>query len=85
MRTMTVRINPDTYRVLQELAQEQGESLSDTLDRLVEGHRRWRILQQANEAYATAAADPEAAAEWASEIAAWDATVADGLEDYPGR
>ena len=82
MSTLTVRVRPDTYRVLQELAREHGESLPDALDRLVEELRRWRILQQAHEAYAAIAADPEANAEWEAEIAAWDVTVGDGLQNY---
>ena len=83
MATLTVRVRPHTYHILQEMARERGESLPDALDRLVEELRRWRILQQANEAYAAVAADPEADAAWRAELAAMDGTLADGLEAYP--
>jgi hypothetical protein len=86
--TLTVRVRPHTYRILQDMAKERGESLPDALDRLVEELRRWRILQQANEAYAAIAADPEADDAWNAEIAAWDGTLADGMDqlrDAPGE
>ena len=84
MVTTTVRIRPHTYRILQEMARERGESLPDALDRLVEEQRRTHILQEAAEAYAAIAADPIEDALWRAEIAAWDVTVADGLEPEPG-
>lgn len=83
MATTTVRIRPHTYRILQEMAKERGESLPDALDRLVEEQRRARILQEAADAYAAIAADPVEDALWRAEIAAWDVTVADGLEPEP--
>jgi predicted transcriptional regulator len=85
MTSMTVRVRPHTYRILQEMANERGESLPDALDHLVEELRRWKILQEANEAYAAIAADPEANASWQAEIGAWDATLADGFEPYPDK
>jgi hypothetical protein len=42
--------------------------------------RRWRILQEANEAYAAVAADPVADAAWREDRARWDATAAGGLK-----
>jgi hypothetical protein len=68
------------YRVLQDLARKHNESISDTLERIVEEGRRARLFDEANAAYAAIAADPEADAAWPAEIAAWDATLADVLE-----
>lgn len=79
MSTVTVRVRPRTYQVLQDLARKHNESLPDTLDRLVEEARRARMFREASEAYAAIAADPEADAAWRAEIAAWDVTVGDGL------
>lgn len=84
MATTSVRVRAHTYRILQQMAKEHGESLPDALDRLVEERRRARILQEAAEAYAAIAADPVEDALWRAEIAAWDVTVADGLEPEPG-
>jgi hypothetical protein len=79
MSTVTVRVRAHTYEALKNLARKHHESLPDTLDRLVEEARRSRILEEANEAYAAVAADPDADAAWRAEIAIWDVTVADGL------
>jgi predicted transcriptional regulator len=84
MSTVTVRVRPHTYRILQQLAREHDESLPDTLDRLVEEMRRIRMFQEAAEDYAAIAADPDANAAWQAEIAAWDVTVSDGLPSEPG-
>jgi hypothetical protein len=80
MTTVTVRVRPQTYRVLKDMAQKNNESLPDTLERIVEDARRSRIFREAKEAYEAIAADPEADAAWRAEIAAWDVTVGDGLE-----
>jgi predicted CopG family antitoxin len=80
MSTVTVRVRPETYRILQNMAQQHHESLPDTLERVVEEARRARIFKQAHEAYAALVADPEAYAEWRAEFEAWDVTVGDGLE-----
>ncbi len=84
MTTVTVRVRPHTYRILQDMARQRGESLPDALDRIVEEMRRARMFKEANEAYAAIAADPVEDAAWRAEIAAWDATLGDGLPDEPG-
>jgi hypothetical protein len=43
--------------------------------------RRKRLLEGANEGYATLRNDPEAWAEELAERAAWDSTLSDDLED----
>jgi hypothetical protein len=82
---MSIRVRPHTYRILEEMAKDRGESIPDALDHLVEELRQWRMLQKANEAYAAIAADPEADAAWRAEIAVWDVTLADGLDEYPDK
>ena len=83
--TTTVRVRPHTYRILQDMARQRGESLPDALDRIIEAQRRAQMLEQANASYAGIAADPVADAAWRAEIAAWDGTLLDGLPDEPGR
>jgi hypothetical protein len=83
MSTLTVRVRPHTYQVLQEWSRERDESLPETLDRLVEEARRARMFREASAAYAAIAEDPEEDAAWRAEIAAWDVTVGDGLESEP--
>ncbi len=82
MRSTTIRVSEKTHRVLQELASDIGAPMSDVVDHALELYRRQRMFVRANTAYAALRADPIASAEWDAEIAAWDATLADGLEDY---
>ncbi len=83
MATTTVRIKPETRERLKALAKDDGASLTDTIDRLVEQERRRRMWEAANASYAAMRDDPESWAAWKSEMALWDATLADGLPDEP--
>lgn len=76
-----VRVSEKTHSTLQTLAREVGAPIGDVVDRAVELYRRQRIIEQANAAYAVLRADPEAWAEVQAERAAWESTVADGLEE----
>ena len=82
MNSTTIRVSAKTHRVLQELASTIGAPMSDVVDQALQLYRRQRMFAQANAAYAALRADPIASAEWDTEIAVWDATLADGLEDY---
>jgi hypothetical protein len=57
-----------------------GRTMQDVLAEAVEAYRRQRFLEGANAEYAALRADPTAWAEEQAERAAWDATLADGLE-----
>lgn len=81
MATTTVRVKTTTHQTLRELAKERGETLADTLDRLVEEDRRRRMIEGAVRSWNATRADPEAWAEWQAEMALWDTASADGLED----
>lgn len=81
MATGTVRITAAVHEKLRQMAAESGTSLSRTLETAVETLRRQRMLEEANRAYAALQADPHRWAEEQAERAAWDATLADGLED----
>ncbi len=84
MATTTVRVKTTTHNALRERAKERGESLTDTLDHLVEEDRRRRMFEAADASWRALRADPEAWAEWQAEMALWDSTSADGLEDESG-
>ena len=81
MATTTVRVKTTTHQALRERARERGESLTETLDQLVEEDRRRRMFEAANASWAAIRADPEAWAEWQATLALWETTSADGLED----
>jgi hypothetical protein len=81
MATGTVRIPTAVHQKLKLLAAESGMSLSHTLEKAVETLRRQTLLEETNRAYAALHNDPKRWAEEQSERAAWEATLADGLED----
>lgn len=81
MESKTVRVSQQTRAVLRELAADTGEPMQRVLADAVEAYRRNRILELTDAAYAALRADPEAWNEELEERAAWDATLADGLED----
>jgi hypothetical protein len=83
MTSYTIRLRPHTYRALCDLAQATGESPPAVVARLVDESRRSLMFQRAAEAYAAVGADPVEDAAWRAEIALWDVTAGDGLEEEP--
>ena len=79
MTTGTVRINQQALQTLRELAGQRGISMSSLLEEVIENQRRADLLAQANAAYSTLQADPQARRELQEERDAWDATLRDGL------
>jgi hypothetical protein len=75
----TVRIREETREALRELEKQTGEGTQDLLARAVDQLRRSLILAETNLAYARIGA--EATDDFADELAEWDATLADGLDD----
>ncbi len=81
MSSKTVRIKRETQDILRELANNEGKPMQTILDLAIEGYRRQRFLQEANEAYAALRNNPQA---WKAELAErreWDTTMADGQEN----
>ena len=81
MATTTIRVSARTRDVLHELARAGGVPMQEIVEQAVENYRRQQLLAAANIAYAALRADPDAWAEMEAERTAWDATLADGLED----
>jgi hypothetical protein len=76
-----IRVSEGAHKALKSLSERTGESLQATLDRVVEEHRRMDLLRRANEAFAALRANPETWSEELQERAAWECTLADGLDD----
>ena len=75
----SVRINPNSWKILKEMADSMGETMQAVLDRAIEAYRRQWLLEKANEAYAALRIDRE---EWEEEVAErkeWEAVLSDGL------
>jgi len=75
----TIRIDRETHRILQELA--NGGSMQVVLRKAVAEYRRKWLLEATNAAYAALRQDPAAWGDEQAERAAWDNTLGDGLED----
>jgi hypothetical protein len=80
MSTPTVPISEASHRVLQELAEQTGQTMTAILDKALDAYRRKVFFEQLNADYAALRADPEAWAEMEAERKLWDATLMDGLD-----
>src|SRR3954449_4295147 len=80
MSIPTVPISETSHRLLKELAERTGRSMTEVLDRALELYRRKVFFEQLNAGYAELRADPQAWAEHLAEREAWDATLMDGLD-----
>jgi hypothetical protein len=76
-----VRISEPTHAALRCLAAEGGETMQAVLDKAVEEYRRRRFWDQVEAAATDFRKDAVAWKEELAERRAWDATIADGLED----
>jgi predicted transcriptional regulator len=81
MASVTVRINVSTRDKVREISEREQQPMHEVIEKAIEEYRRRRFLEEVNAAYAALKADPEAWREELEERAAWDATLADGLED----
>ncbi len=81
MASSTVRISNAAKETLKRLAAQTGRKMQAVLDEAVELYRRQCFLEEANAAFAALRKDREAWAAEEEERAAWDATIADGLDD----
>jgi acyl dehydratase len=81
MSTGTVRISEAVHQKLKRMAEQSGTTLSRTLEKAVEALRRQTLLEETNRAYEALHGDPKRWSDEQAERDAWDATLADGLED----
>ena len=77
----TVRINPQTHDKLRQISEVANETMTVMLDKAIDAYHRQLFLKQANESFARLRKNPKAWKQEMAERKAWDATLADGLED----
>jgi predicted transcriptional regulator len=80
MSTITMSIEADTHRTLQDLAARTAEPVEVVLKKALEEYRRKRFWDETNAAYAALRADPQAWQEELAERALTEGTLADGLD-----
>lgn len=78
MAQTSLRINESTHALLRQLADAEGVSLVEELDRAVKARQRELFFAELKAGYA--AMTPAERAEDAAEVQAWDVTIADGLD-----
>ena len=79
--SLTVRITRSAHAALRSLAEEADESMTETLDKAIEAYRRASFLAGLNGDFAALRQNRAAWEEEQQERRAWDATLADGLEE----
>ena len=79
----TVRVSRDVHRRLKTLAEEEGKTLSEVVDRLLEERRRDRFFRRTNEGFARLRNDEEAWTKYEEETAELRGASNDGLEEHP--
>ena len=77
--TTTIRVDRDVHAALKSIAEDEGQTLSDTLRTLVEAHRRDRLFDQSDRAYQRLRDDEDAWTEVEEERRDLEGTQADGL------
>ena len=80
MSAPTIRISETSHRILKELTEQTGQTMTEVLDKALDAYRRKQFVEKLNAGYAELRADPEAWAEHLAERKQWDATLMDGLD-----
>jgi predicted transcriptional regulator len=83
MGNPTVRLSPQSYLTLKELAANSGETLQVILDRAVEEERKRRFFELANLSYARLQEDAQSWLEFEQDLSGWETTLGDGLHNEP--
>lgn len=76
-----VRVSDEAYSKIDQIAQNTGFSRQDIIDKAIINLEREAIFKKANEAYAAIRNDPKLWQEEQEELALWDSSLGDGLED----
>lgn len=76
-----VRISESSYEKLKKLEKAIGISKQSILEQALEKVAREQIFKQVSKSYEAIYAGPEAKKEFEEELAAWDTTLEDGLDD----
>jgi predicted DNA-binding protein len=83
MTTTTIRIPQQTHQRLRDLAEKRGRTIGEVVDEATRKLEDDDFWQEVNAAYARLRADPIASAEYDAEVALFEGTLLDGLEELP--
>ncbi len=83
MSTVTIRIPAEAHARAQRLARRQSRPLAQVIGSALERYEDDALLHDYNAAMARVRADATESAAFDTEVAAWDATLSDGLPTEP--
>ncbi len=83
MSTTSIRVEQKTHAKLAELSESQHRPIAKIVAEAVAKYDDALFWEAVDEAYERMNADSEDRAEFDAEIAVWDVTLLDGLEDFP--
>jgi hypothetical protein len=81
--SLTIRVSRSTHELLREIATKSNATITAVVDEAVRDLKRKKFWAEFNVACDALKADPQAWADLEQETAAWDITLADGLELEP--
>lgn len=76
-----LRVSEDTHILAKRFAEKRNISIQEVIERAMASYEENEFFRELNEQFA--ALTPEERAEDAAELALWDGTLMDGLEDEP--
>ena len=79
--SLTIRVSRSTHELLRDLAAKSNATITAVVDEAVRDLQRKKFWADFNAACMAFQADPVAWADLRREDAAWDQTLADGLEE----
>ena len=79
--SLTIRVSRSTHELLRDLAAKSNTTITAVVDEAVSDLQRKKFWADFNAACEALQADPVAWADLQREDAAWEATLADGLEE----
>lgn len=81
--TVSIRVSSEAHRKLRELADKKHKPIGDVFNEAVTLLEREQFWAEYAAAYERLRADPEEWQAYQDELALWDSTLMDGLEDLP--
>ena len=81
--TATVRVHPQTRDALRRLAAAHATTIPEVLREVVQRAEDDELLHEMEGDFAHLVSDPERATSYQAEVAAWDVTLLDGLNNDP--
>jgi predicted transcriptional regulator len=77
----TIKVSAETRDRLKKLADAEQSTMEAALAKVLDEAEEARFWQGVKDDYARLQADPEEWSDYANELAEWDQTVSDGLDD----